>query len=355
MTPFLAPRVALSRLTHLYAGAAVDVLGIPTDPRGIVLGCGFAGTFAVGLVALLDGDPLGWAYLAASLTGYVFLQTRLMPCFLWLLVAAGGCWGAASGAPGGWVEAGFGLVLAAVALVRPFDSSVVSEEPQPNLIRGSNPAEESAPPVDIAIYSIGHFQVVVDGEDITARLLEKSSLAGLWCYLLTLAARTPEASINRSMLATHLAPGHGLRQQRDKLRRQIWDLQHDLGPALGRLVVADRWSVRLDLSSATFDVQLIRELCAELESTTRGPITAELVKRVQRALDETVDQQFLPDFERLAASAGIDQVIARRLVTEARSHIGYLRGRLAQLLAVETVPSTNIRRRSSSPAKENSK
>ena len=94
---------------------------VPRDPRGIVLLCGFVGCAAFGLLALLTppGDPIGWAYLGTAVIGYLFLQTRGVSTFLWLLIAAGGVAVALAGNASGWVETGLGILLAAVALVGP--------------------------------------------------------------------------------------------------------------------------------------------------------------------------------------------------------------------------------------------
>ena len=42
----------------------LDKLLVPRDPRGIVLACGFVAAAALGISALVFGDPLGYAYLA---------------------------------------------------------------------------------------------------------------------------------------------------------------------------------------------------------------------------------------------------------------------------------------------------
>src|SRR5712691_2897687 len=43
----------------------LKTLGVPTDPRGIVLACGFIAAALFGLFAILTppGDPIGWAYI----------------------------------------------------------------------------------------------------------------------------------------------------------------------------------------------------------------------------------------------------------------------------------------------------
>lgn len=317
----------------------LDLAGVPRDPRGIVLGCGFAGAAGVGLVAILNDDLIGWAYLVVALIGYLFLQTRLIPVSVWLLVAAGGIWGTWAGASGAMVEAGFGLILVLVA-VQPVADEWGPEEdtkPQPNLSQTSSVAEESSPAPVISISSIGRFQAQIGERDVTSRILDKRTIGGLWCYLLAIAARTPGGSISRAMLATQLSPGLARKQQRERFRRQLWDLQHDLGSELATLVVTDRSSIRLDVARANFDVALLQQLRSELEANLDSPIDANLLIQARRALDATADQVFLPDFERLAADAGIEPVVAKRTVLEARSHVNFLRAELARLLSEQRV------------------
>src|SRR5712692_5398493 len=95
----------------------LETLGVPRDPRGIVLACGFFAAAALGIGALLVHDPIGYAFLAAAAVGYFFLQTRLLPTLLWLSIATYGAVGALAGDPINWIECGLGLLLAAVALV----------------------------------------------------------------------------------------------------------------------------------------------------------------------------------------------------------------------------------------------
>src|SRR5207245_570827 len=69
----------------------LDTLGVPRDPRGIVLLCGYVASAAFGFVALLSptSDPIGFAYLAVAVVGYLFIQNRGLTTFPWLFVAAG--------------------------------------------------------------------------------------------------------------------------------------------------------------------------------------------------------------------------------------------------------------------------
>ncbi|HVA20418.1 MAG TPA: hypothetical protein VMU55_09590, partial [Solirubrobacteraceae bacterium] len=81
--------------------------------------CGFIAAAALGASALLYGDPIGYAYLAASAIGYFFLQTRLVPTVLWLLISFGGLAGATAGNSSDWVAFGLGLLLAIVSVLPP--------------------------------------------------------------------------------------------------------------------------------------------------------------------------------------------------------------------------------------------
>src|SRR5206468_3488597 len=132
-----------------------------------------------------------------------------------------------------------------------------------------------------SISSIGHFHVQVGGRDVTSGILDKRTIGGLWCYLLALAARTPDSAITRALLATQFSPGLPKRRQRERFRRQLWDLQHDLGPELGALVIVDRSSVRLDVGRTTFDVALLRQLCSELNQRIDSSIDAQLLLHVR--------------------------------------------------------------------------
>src|ERR1700692_3093006 len=81
----------------------LDKLLVPRDPRGIVLLCGLVAAAALGVSALMVGDQIGYAYLVAVAVGYLFLQTRLVPSMLWLLVALGGVAPALAGNTSGWI------------------------------------------------------------------------------------------------------------------------------------------------------------------------------------------------------------------------------------------------------------
>ena len=195
----------------------LETLGVPRDPRGIVLLCGYVAACAVGLIALLTppNDPIGWAYLALAAVGYFFIQTRGLTTFLWLLVAAGGAAIALAGGPSGWVEFGLGLALAIVGLVpvpsayrfpgstpdrqfrpaaapstngdssrflevSPTRTSRRVEDPEARTVDGG-----SAAAVRLEIHSIGRLRLFSGTDDLASSLEDKPVLDFLFKYLLT--------------------------------------------------------------------------------------------------------------------------------------------------------------------------
>ena len=82
------------------------VLGIPKDPRGIVLACGVVGLAALAIATVIAGDWLGFAYLVAAGLGYLYLQTRLVPTTVWLAIGAVSVLSATGGNPGAWIVVG---------------------------------------------------------------------------------------------------------------------------------------------------------------------------------------------------------------------------------------------------------
>src|ERR1035437_3079171 len=95
----------------------LEKLLVPRDPRGIVLLCGLVAAAALGVSALMVGDQIGYAYLAAVAVGYLFLQTRLVPTVLWILIALGGVAGALAGNTSDWIVCVLGTGLAIVSLL----------------------------------------------------------------------------------------------------------------------------------------------------------------------------------------------------------------------------------------------
>jgi hypothetical protein len=307
---------------------------IPTDPRGIVLCCFFAVAGGVGAALLFDGEPIGWGYLGIALAGAVFAQTRLMPTVLWLVVTGIGLWAVSAGAPAAWVEVAFAVVLAGISVLQvadpdaPIDSSLL--EPQPNLSRTSAPAEVSEHG-ELTIRTLGRLQILVDGQDLAPNLLEKRVLGFIWCWLLAVAIRTATGSVSRAEMAAELVPGPNRRAQLERLRRQLWDLQHNLPKPLGALVCADRNVIRLDLASTNCDLLTLRELIAALSDSSSARDLSEADAKAQ--LEAISSERFLPEFDDLARAARHSRGAAMQAVNEVRTWAMQSRIDAARLLA----------------------
>jgi len=347
----------------------LTTLGVPRDPRGIVLACGFAGAGAVGVGVLLPpGDPIGFAYLGAAVLGYFFLQTRFLPTFLWLLIAAYGALGGVGGAAGGWVECGLGLLLAAVAAIpTPVDStpekplaaatqtiesshqngqSAVAETSAPvevplPAIRETSASLEESPSVGagqvlerqgrLAIRSIGTLQIRAAGQDMTRGLEDKPVLSFLFEYLL---ARwvLDEPKVVRPALGDELSPGLPSKNQLDRLRKQLYDLQRDIDPALGALVRADRTSVWLELSDVDSDVTELRSLASTL-TDDHELISPQQAGTIERLLNDIHGKEFLAGFEELERRVTQSRGTAGQVVADARLRLAEHRADLARALA----------------------
>src|SRR5579859_623628 len=147
--PRLAPGMA-QRLLQSPGRRRLNILGVPRDPRGIVLACGSVAAAALGVAVLVAaGDPIGVGYLAIAIVTYLFAQTRFVPASLWLLISAFGVWSAVSGAPVGWVEAAVAALLAGIATLQvppevPADGGKVAI-PNGSASNGSEPIANGYP------------------------------------------------------------------------------------------------------------------------------------------------------------------------------------------------------------------
>jgi DNA-binding SARP family transcriptional activator len=371
---------------------------VPRDPRGIVLLCGFVGCAAFGLLALLTppGDPIGWAYLGTALVGYLFIQTRGVPTFLWLLIAAGGATVAVAGNASGWVETGLGILLAAVALVSPpaeFRGLAEGQKATPGHIERSMPeasptgrsevkvetsrkledsptrtsrtVEDSsvrlstnaevgiaasgdrndhvqvddqpnraaaADATQMAIRAMGHLRLEAYGRDLTKRLNEQPRLEFLFSYLLARTTSGGDVGVDRAGLADEVAPGLPASAQRDRLRKQLYALREALGSELRGLVQINSSHVRLDLEHVEFDVAMLRELSKRV-SRRAALIDTELVDEVRRRLDDTAGGEFLASFSELEQQVTEGHGTALNAVEEARAEIVGWRSDLVHALA----------------------
>ena len=346
----------------------LDTLGLPRDRRGIVLLCGYIAVAAFGLLALLTppGDPIGWGYIAVAVIGYFFIQTRGLTTFLWLLIAGGGVVVAQAGNPSGWVEVGLGLVLAGIGLIqvpaidrqqpRPQaepsvglgmapahagvvpqgDSSRFLEESQTQTSRfleesdpqpgaGANPA--STP---VSLRCIGQLRLEAAEHDLASDLEDKPVLAFLFKYLLArFVLANPQVA--RSGLGDELSPGVPEASQRERLRKQLYDLQRNIAPEVAALVQSNRTHVWLDLRHTYSDVAELRDLCSRIRE--RGSlISADLAAEVHKMLELTAGE-FLGGFEELENRVNQGRGTAGQVVAQAREAIANQRAELIRGLA----------------------
>jgi hypothetical protein len=360
----------------------LETLGVPRDPRGIVLACGFFAAAALGIGALLVHDPIGYGFLAAAAVGYFFLQTRLLPTMLWLSIAAYGAVGALAGDPINWIECALGLLLAAVALVpvpaiyltRPVPAGEPLVVPQPGLDRrngeasafpevpptrssakaevgdaaplqtsakaeesnGDRPDDVGSTAIDtsrprLVIRSVGQLRLRGPGGDLAPDLEDRPVLAFLWKYLL---ARwvSGDPHVARTAVSDEASPGVSEASQRERLRKQLHDLQRHLPAELAALVRSNRTHVWLDLEGTESDVASLRDLSSRIR--LRGfLIDSALSQEIHETLAETDSQEFLSGFEELEHKVNQGRGTAGRVVAEARTAIANQRAELIRAVA----------------------
>jgi hypothetical protein len=352
----------------------LDALLVPRDARGIVLLCGYVASAAFGVIVLLTppGDPIGWAYIGLAILGYFFIQTRGLTTFLWLLFAAAGAAVVLAGEASGWVECLLGLALAAVGITplpvefrQPTDPAVeamktgnvvlasvggvsTSGNAEVSHARTSGNAEVSsnggspngsadtsvklvaASPkaVDVRISGLGRFQVEADGADVGHGL--EPRLEFLFCYLLARTIGGVDAAADRTALAEEVAPGIGAASQRDRLRKQLYDLQ-SLHPVLAKLVQVNRSRVSLDLQGVDFDVTRLLE-ASHIVAGPDSLIDTPLANRVRSILAKT-DGEFLAGFSELERQVTGGRGSAAEVVEHARVLIAGARADLALAVA----------------------
>jgi len=361
----------------------LEALGVPRDPRGIVLLCGFVACAAFGIVALLNppSDPIGFAYLAVAVVGYFFIQTRGLTTFLWLLVASAGAAAVLAGGAGGWVEFVIELALATVALtpvpaesrnladglepsaqgsISPsqngdggrglsVDSFQSSRKVEDSPTRTSGKAEVGAPASGIrqqstepdlagskrsriAIKSIGRLRISADERDVTARLNEQPRLEFLFSFLLARIARGDDSGVDRSALADEVAPGFPAGSQRDRLRKQLYALQVALGSELKPLLRVNSTEVRLELGGVDTDFGRLLD-ASRLMARRRTLLDHVIADQIRGVLDDTLSGEFLGNFSELEHQVTEGRGTAGQVVEEARSAIAGQRAELARALA----------------------
>ena len=367
------------------SGQVLDSLGVPRDARGIVLLCGYVACAAFGLIALLSppGDQIGWVYIGLPVIGYYFIQTRGLTTFLWLLFAAGGVAVAIAGEPSGWVECALGIALAVVAVIPPpaeyrqpatvprvetparhaavasLAGGATSGKVEDSLTRtsakaevelnGASPSGAVEAPVgllpapskasNVRINALGGFLLEADGADVSQGL--EPRLEFLFSYLLARTVLGLDGAADRTALAEEVAPGIGPGSQRDRLRKQLYDLQ-SVDPVLGRLVQVNRSRVSLDLDGVDFDVTRL----LEISHIVTGPdslIDTPLANRVRGVLAKT-DGEFLAGFSELEHQVTGGRGSAAEVVEQARVMIAGARSDLALAVARHDIAAGHAQR-----------
>ena len=156
-------------------------------------------------------------------------------------------------------------------------------------------------------------------------------LAFFFKYLLARYANgDPRAG--RTAAGDELSPGYEDSAKRERLRKQIYDLQHDVAPELGSIVRSNRSHVWLDLSEVDSDLRQLRDLC---ERTRREPtlVSSQLAGEIQSLLDQTEGQEFLVGFEDLEQRVNQGRGAAGQIVSNARLAIAGQRAELIRALA----------------------
>ncbi|HEX2646633.1 MAG TPA: bacterial transcriptional activator domain-containing protein [Candidatus Dormibacteraeota bacterium] len=366
-----------------------DALLIPKDPRGIVLACGCVALAALGVNVLFSGDSIGVAYLIGAGLGYFFLQTRLVPIVVWLLVGIWGAAGATAGNSADWVVAALGSVLVLVSTSRPVEPTpspetsgnhevgrqaaelrTVESSPPSGEISGNHELGEetdltdgsrqaslegfttssavsaTAPPaaasesfdpipsakLRVRLRTIGSFSLEVDGVDRTQRIREQPRLEFLLKYLTARTVREREGAVDRPPLAEEMAPGIAVSSQRDRLKKRLHALQSALGPDLKGLLRVNNVQVRLDLGGVEVDFIALAETSARV-GRRHGLLDETLADEVRSLLEATASGEFLSGFTDLEHQVTQGRGSAGQVVADARIAIAGWRADLSAALA----------------------
>jgi hypothetical protein len=332
-------------------GRLLDTLLVPRDARGIILLCGFIGCAAFGLGAILTppSDPIGWAYLVGAVLGYFYIQTRGLTTFLWLVVAAGGVAVALAGAASGWVMFGLGIALAAISLLplpaeyrdaavlppptgpvlSPLPTSSATLNGHSSTFPEVSSANRPEPSGRLAIRSIGAFTLTSNAGDLTSNLEAKPVVSFIWKLLLAREV-LGDPHLGREALGDELSPGISDAARRQRVRKQIYDLQKDIRTELATLVRTDRTHLWLDLEAADSDAAALKKL--RLRIPNPGTlIDTNFAQEVRQMLASTRGD-FLSGFEDLQYRVTQSNGTAGEVVAAARQLIANQRADLTRAL-----------------------
>jgi DNA-binding SARP family transcriptional activator len=185
-------------------------------------------------------------------------------------------------------------------------------------------------PGGLRIHTLGGLAIYRGGEDLTAGLMRRKSLAFLFVHLLAHAVLDPGANQYRPSIAEEQAPTLGSSEARAKLRGKLRDIAAFLDGDVAGLVYSDPEFIRLDLSSCTVDVLRLRALAAEAEAAG-AILPPDLLGEARAALDDAPGE-FLPEFGALQKAANAGSGAAEEVIAQARDWAE--RARVDLLLAV---------------------
>ena len=340
-----------------------EVLGLPTDRRGVVLACGSAALGGLAVVLLASGEATGIAYLLAAIANYLFLHRRLLPSAVWIAVAGGGLLAVLAGSPAAVVQVLLAGLLAlvaawpppiaaaapvgATALVVPgpmpvaappslsepvgAPAPVLVSSPAPHMAPNGNSLDVAAVDGRLTIHTIGGLRLTVDGKELASGLERKPTLAFIWNYLLAreLACMRP---ISRPDLAEEVSPTLPAKSRAGRLRKQLWDLENDLPPALTSAVRDTGHVVSLDLSGAWLDFAELKALATEVRSS-EALLAAEVRTRAESFLGSLSAGGLLPRFEEFETAVSGGHGVAGSLIGALRQDVLTWRGDVSDALA----------------------
>jgi hypothetical protein len=334
----------------------LKALGVPTDPRGIVLACGFMAAALFGLFAILTppGDPIGWAYVGLAVVGYLFVQARIVTTGLWLLVAAGGAAVAAAGNTSGWLEAVVGVALAGISLIPPpaeyrnpssqsrdlsqnghssspievspiQSSTEVEVSPSADRANGTSGTAEA----HVTVRCLGRLQIEAGGREVS-RFQREPRLEFLVSYLILRQLAGGRGAGDRAAVADEIAPLITSSSQKERLRKQLHELIAT-DPVFRHLIHADRAQVWIDIDALDLDVTQLLKRAAALRARP-GVIHSKEAEALQ-VLMGTSNGEFLAGFSELERMVTGARGTAGQLVDQVRSQVTGARADIALALA----------------------
>lgn len=183
----------------------------------------------------------------------------------------------------------------------------------------------------LRLISLGLLRLQADATELAL----EPRLQFLLGYMLALRV-LGEARPDRARLAEEVAPGLDAGTQKERLRKQLHELQV-LDPALSAAVVADRKNVTLDLSGIDFDVDRLLGAARQL-APDRELVDGARADQIREIL-ETTDGEFLSGFEQLEHHITRGKGGAGDTVRSARLVLANVRADLTRAYAEHEVAS----------------